>query len=358
MLDLSKIVDNYIKLRTDRQSAPKKFLNDERPYMIFQTPDGDIWGDNRTPEQCFNANIKYIEASLTVASDHLPVLEPWFGTGVYANMYGSKYVWRDGEAPATHYMFSNIDEVKNLKKPNWNDSEIAHLILDTIRYFKSKTGDAIPIICTDTQSASDTATLLLDASEVFIGCLLEPEIMYQFMNDINQCVIEFTQVQSELIGNALLKPGHIMLCQDNFSGYSISDDNLAVGSPSVNRQFNLPLNEHIGQALGGVAIHSCGNWTHTMPFIKELVPSCVSIDCAIDESWDPNPNTPSEVRDAMAGSGIAIHARLSGKTDVMLEQAKDLLHPDLKLIIHPNYIDDYTAAKNYEALEHLLSGYY
>ena len=171
-----------------------------------------------------------------------------------------------------------MEEVRGVGKPAWEGSEVAHLVLDTIRYFKARTGNAIPINWTDTQSAHDTAALILDASEVFLGCLADPELMMDFMRAINASIIEFSRVQSEAIGDALIRPGHIMLSQPAFSGMSISDDNLAVGSPEVNCACNLPLDEEIGQAMGGVAIHSCGAYAHTMPHIACLTPSCVAID--------------------------------------------------------------------------------
>ena len=255
-----KTVDKYQDLRAEREEKSELFLNGGRPYMIFQTPSGDVWGDIRTKQKSFAENIEYIDKSLDVPSDHLPVMEPWFGTGVYANMYGCPYVWREGEAPAVHYKYHSINEISDVVKPNWENSEIAQLVIDTIEYFKSKTGDAIPIIWTDTQSASDTATLILDACEVMTCSLLEPEKIMRFMNQVNDLVIEFSQVRSEYIGDALVMPGHIMLSNKGLTGMSISDDNLAVASPDVNAKFNLPLNERVGKAMGGVAIHSCGRW--------------------------------------------------------------------------------------------------
>jgi len=354
--DVKKVVDRYADQRAIREPRAASFFNGTRPYLIFQAPPND-WR-SRTPEQSFIENFNNISAALDVPSDHLPVMEPWFGTGVYANMYGCPYVWRENEAPAVHYKYHSVDEIRNITKPRWQDSEIARLVLDAIRYFKSKTGDAIPIALTDTQSASDTATLVLDASEVFAGCLLEPEAIMRFMRTINELVIEFSSVQMELIGDALAMPGHIMLNNKGFKGISISDDNLAVASPKVNASFNLPLDEAIGHALGGIAIHSCGPWARSMPMLKDKSSTCVAIDCAIDNSCDPNPNAPEAVRDALAGLGIHAHVRLTCVTDKMLETVKRVLHPDLKLIVHPAFIDLPTAERNYEALDSLLSEFY
>lgn len=357
--EIKKITDKFQQIRGMRASLAEKFISGKRPYLIFQTlGGGKVWSDVRTPEQCFYENMKYLDDSLAVVSDHLPVIEPWFGTGVYANMYGCPYVWRDGEAPAVHYKYLSLEELRGLKKPGWEKSDIAKLVLDTIKYIKARTGNNIPIIFTDPQSACDTATLITDASEVFTGCLLEPELVFNYMQGINDLLIEFSRVQAELIGDALVKPGHIMLCNDGLTGYSLSDDNLAVASPQVNETFNLVFDEQVGKAFGGVAIHSCGNWSQTMPLVKKIVPSCVAIDCALDKTCDPNPNEPEKVRDAFAGSGIHVHIRMTGETAKMLEIVRRALHQEIKYIIHPDFIDLPTAEQNYAELNFLLSAYY
>jgi uroporphyrinogen-III decarboxylase len=358
MDNINHIVTSYEKLRADRTPLGEKFLSGERPYMIYQPPSGNLYADMRTPEQSFIENMKLIQVSLDTPSDHIPVLEPWFGTGIYASMYGCEYVWRDGEAPAVHYRYHRIDEVRNITKPRWEDSPVAHLVLDTIRYFKQRTGDAIPIVWTDTQSASDTATLILDACEVFAACIEEPETVMAFMRSINQMIIEFSRVQSEWIGDAGIHPGHTFVNNNHFRGLSVSDDNIPVGSPAVNRRFNLVLDEELGRAVGGVAIHSCGRWTHTMPYVKELVPSCVAIDCALDKDNDPDPCDPEKVRDIMQGSGIPVKVRMTGETERMLATVKKLLHPNLRLVVQPAFIDVPTAERNYAELQSLLSGYY
>jgi len=158
-----------------------------------------------------------------------------------------------------------------------------------------------------------------------------------------------------VIGDAGIHPGHIFLNNSHFQGLSISDDNIAVASPAVNRRFNLVLDEEIGRAMGGVLIHSCGRWMSTMRLVKETAPSCLAIDCALDKDCDPDPCDPEKVRDAMQGSGIIVCARMTGDTERMLAAVKKLLHPNLKVILHPAFIDVPTAERNYAALEELLS---
>ena len=50
---------------------------------------------------------------------------------------------------------------------------------------------------------------------------------------------------------------------------SLSDDMLAVVSPSLYEQFVVPYNERIAAEFGGVVIHSCGSWEHNLPAVAE-----------------------------------------------------------------------------------------
>ena len=356
---IKDFVDKYEATHAEREAKAAAFADGSRPYMIFQPPAlAPIYGNVRSSEDCFRVNVEYTLNSLELPSDHLHAFEAWFGTGVIPNVYGCPYVWRDDDAPCVHYRYHELDEVRGLRHPHWSEGEITKLVMETIRYFKARTGDTIPIQLTDTQSAHDNATLILDAAVVFSSCLLEPELILEFMRGINQVTIDFSKAQVEEIGDALVRPGRIMVSSAGYSGISLADDNLFVGSPATNAAINFPLNQEFGAAMGGVAIHSCGNWSHSMHLLKDLVPSCVAIDCAVDHDMDPNPCPPEKVRDAIAGTGIPLHARMTGDTEKMLETVKRLLHPDLRLIVRPICTDLEMAERNYAALESLLSDYY
>ena len=64
------------------------------------------------------------------------------------------------------------------------------------------------------------------------------------------------------------------------------------------------------------------------------------------------------MRDALAGTGIVLHARMAADTDGMLDVVRRLLHPDLRLIVHPNCPDRPTAERNYDVLAKVLGEFY
>ncbi|MGC8778258.1 MAG: hypothetical protein ACP5Q4_06225, partial [Candidatus Caldatribacteriaceae bacterium] len=50
----------------------------------------------------------------------------------------------------------------------------------------------------------------------------------------------------------------------------VSEDLLALLSPKLYREFALPYLTRLSQTFGGVFIHSCGNFVHNLPVLREV----------------------------------------------------------------------------------------
>lgn len=331
--EIAKVIDKYERAYENRIAKLEAFDAGLQPWLVSVVGSSTFYKNCHTVDESLNANLADFEKSLDIASDTLPFLEPWFGTGAYAEAFGCEYVWREGECPATRYAYKTLDEVRDLEKPRIKDGKIFTMVLDAIELFRTCTKGRLPMIMTDTQSAHDTATLILDAAEVFVASYSEPESLAKFLGIINELIADFSQAQIDAIGDSIARPGHIMSCtRTNGWGISISDDNLAVASPDVNSRFLLPYDEELGERFGGLAIHSCGNWGHTMPLVAGLK-NIRMIDCALTKQADPNPNIPEVIRDNFRGSGITVQVRVGSDAEAALSQLERIWVPDLKLIV-------------------------
>ena len=281
------------------------------------------------------------------------------GTGVYANAFGCEYVWRPGASPAVHYRYHSLEEVAELPEPRIEDSPIMLRVLATIERFREMTGDRLPIAPTDTQSANDSATLILDACEVLAGAYTNPAVTHRLLAQVNRLIIDFTRRQIEAIGPAPLAcPGHIMVSDPTWRGLSISDDNLAVVSPHVGREFCLRYDQELAEAFGGVAIHSCGRWQHLMPDAARMR-KLVQVDCSVHRDCDPNPNEPEVVRDAFAGSDVAVKVRGPNDIEAWLALLPQLAHRQLRLIVQLAMAPDPVQAEaNYLRMDRALTALY
>ena len=231
------------------------------------------------------------------------------------------------------------------------------MVIDCINNFKEKTQGKLPIVYTDTQSPFDTATLVLDASEFFSACYTDEETVMQFMQTITDLTIEFSKEQMQAIGSdCLVKPGHIFPASTKLRGIALSDDNIAVASPDINERVAMPFNQQIADVFGGLAVHSCGNWSHTMPIYKNLQ-GLYMIDCALSLECDPNPNAPALVREGLRGSDVIAKVRV-GKDMANVEKIlNDLIVPDLHTIVQIEY-EEGIAGENYKRINGMLEELY
>jgi hypothetical protein len=365
LMDMPELLDFYAKRREQRERRLREFLTTNRPgFLVVQHPLETllrVFGPCNSIEEIYRNNIAYIEEKLAIDwTDDLPFLEPWIGTGVYANAFGCEYHFRDDIAPHVRYRYHKIEELRGIECPDYRNSPIMTMALDCIDYFRERTRDGLPIALTDTQSPFDTATLVLDAAELFTACYAEPDTVSDFLNKITDLIIEFSQAQIERIGPDLLaQPGHLMPSIVGGPGISISDDNLAVSSPSVNRRFALPVNERLAVHFEGLSIHSCGIWTHTMSMLADL-PNITAIECAVGYGrgdHDPNLNSPAEVRRIAERSPLIVKARFDGDLDKALAALDELASPRMRLIAHLGY-DPENAERNYRRVTERLEQVY
>ena len=360
-MDIERLCDLYDQRREERLEKLEQFWSGARNYLIVQRPDYHLWGECNSVEGVWLNNLLHMESWLSMDwSDELPHMQPWFGTGVYANAFGCEYLWRSGEAPDTRVRYQTIDEVQDLSMPDWQKSPVMKMVLDCIDLLVERTGGRFPVALTDTQSPCDTATLVLDSTEFFVGCYTHEETVADFMDTIASLIIEFSREQARRIGEELVsRPGHVMPSLPGFHGITLSDDNLAVSSPELNEKFSLPADQKVSDAIGGMAIHSCGVWDHTMKVLHGS--KVMAVDCSVSPRWDPTPMKPEAVRAALAGSGIVVKARCGGTEDEILHAISALGGEDMRLILDIARIDDddetyrQTAEINYSIAEEALA---
>ena len=187
------LIDSYRGLHEELSPRLDAFADGGQPFLIVQSAPLDVYTNCNTVADVFDENIKFFERQLAVKSDWLPYLEPWMGTGVYANAFGCEYMWREGDSPAAHYRYHSLEEIVGLPALEISDSPIMAKVLDTIAYFREHTGDSLPIALTDTQSANDTATLVVDAASVLMGCYTEPETIHSILRQINSLIMRILQ---------------------------------------------------------------------------------------------------------------------------------------------------------------------
>ncbi len=103
-------------------------------------------------------------------------------------------------------------------------------------------------------------------------------------------------------------------------------------SPRAYRQFCVDNDARIGAAFGGTAIHSCGNWARWVEAVKAN-PKLITVDAAFTQATDPAFNSAAAFRDAFAGTGIIVHARMVGDPEEVVARARELWAPGMRLVV-------------------------
>jgi hypothetical protein len=331
--DLELLTDLWHRRVAERERGILDFYAGRRQWLVTQRPGYFIYGEcNSVPDIVAN-NLRQMQSWLEFPwTDELPHLEPWIGTGAYASAFGCDYLWRSGEAPDVRARFSRIEEVRGITKPDWRRSPVMRMVLDSIDALIEATQGRFPVSATDPQSPYDTATLALDTSEFFTACYTEPETVAAFVGTITDLLIEFTRVQWDRIGaGRVAKPGHSIPSHPALSGITLSDDNLAVASPLVNERVSLPANRRLSDAFGGLFLHSCGTWHHTMR--AAVAHGATGIDCVVQRVCDPTPDDPADVREALEGTGVMVHARFGQDIDALLADLPRIAGPGLRIMV-------------------------
>ncbi len=363
-MELERLSDLYLRRCEERRDGMERFWAGTRGWLVIQRPSYHLWGECNSVEGVYQNNLRHMESWLSMQwSDELPHLQAWFGTGVYANAFGCEYYWREGEAPDTHVRYPRIEDVRGLARPDWRRGTVMAMVLECIDVLKERTRGRFPIALTDTQSPCDTATLVLDTSEFFTACYTEEETVDELMGTISDLIVEFSREQARHIGDELVsRPGHVIPSLPGLGGLTLSDDNLAVSSPRINERFSLRYDQRIAEQMGGVAIHSCGVWDHTMKLLRGR--GTMAVDCSVSPRWDPTPMTPSQVRAALGGTGIIVKARCGGTPEEVEQAVAALGGPDMRLILDIARVDEDEAAyaraaeANYKLASDLLSRAY
>ncbi len=270
--------------------------------------------------------------SMDYLTDAPTYLEPWYGIGVTAAAFGGEYVWPEGQSPAVLPLYRTVGEVPPLTPRPWQEAQITRHVMAMIDMFLEETGGRLPMSWSDLQNPLNVATELVDTSAFFTGFIEEPEKVRAILAALTDEVIRFTQEQTARIGSCLVRPGHGYASARCGTGLGLSSDNLVMISPRAYRQFCVDNDARIGAAFGGTAIHSCGNWARWVEAVKAN-PKLITVDAAFTQATDPAFNSAAAFRDAFAGTGIIVHARMVGDPEEVVARARELWAPGMRLVV-------------------------
>jgi len=311
---------------------------------------GEVFRDGcRDMRESLRWQLGALARTLDYRTDAPTYLEPWYGIGTTAAAFNAEYEWLPGQAPAVKTCAASVEEAARLVAGDPASVPILRYTLETIEYFLSQTKGRVPVSWCDIQAPINVAGGLVEISQLLLGVYEQPETVRAILAAISDELIRFTRRQSELIGPALARPGHGFASARTGTGIGLSTDNLIMMSPAMFEEFCVADCARIGEAFGGTAIHSCGDWGRWLGAVKQI-PNLTMVDGAFSPQTDPAYNQCEEFRDGLAGTGVVLHARIVGDADEVLARVRRLWTPGVKLIVGTHIQDPAEQHRAYEAI--------
>jgi hypothetical protein len=286
----------------------------------------------RDREASLRHQLGALSKSMEYEADIPNFLEPWYGIGTVASAFGTDYHWEPGQSPSVCNRLGSVRDVLKARDIPVAETAIGRQTLAMIRYFLDETQGRLPMSFTDTQSALNIAGGLVDITSLLMEMMDDPETVRQVLRRVGDRLIEFTSLQQEIIGKATVYPGHGFASSRVFSGLGISADNVLMVGSEMYREIVADEDVRDCAPFGGIAFHSCGDWSDRIPMVKTLQGLRV-VDAAFGAETDPAPNPPELFSEAFANTNIVLNARIVGDADTVERMTRRLWRPGMKLIV-------------------------
>lgn len=240
----------------------------DTPYWLFGEAPDTIPDDYFTSVKSqFDHQMALVERHFEAVpdDDYIPLLFPWYGTGVLPSALGSEVVFPPKMDPVVvGAVLETPADVRKLRMPDPEKDGLMPKVLECIRYMKAHSD--LPVSFTDCQGPLNIALSLCGAERLFLWLYEAPRAVHELMDFCTEALIQWVKAQKAaarqpLNGGAM---PHAIWLPDGLGGVWMSDDDLAVISAPQYREFVVPYNGRVLQAFGGGTIHFCGTAEHQL----------------------------------------------------------------------------------------------
>ena len=262
----------YAEFSAEADLRYAAFLAKQQGVAVWQrVRAGEVFRDGcRDRQESLRWQLGALARTMDYLTDAPTYLEPWYGIGTTAAAFGAEYEWFPGQSPAVMPRYLDIGEVPQVLERLPGLAPVLASTLMTIEYFLEQTHGQVPMSWCDIQGPINAAGGLVDVSQLLAAFYEDPERVQAILATVSDELIRFTKKQSEVIGGLLARPGHGFASSRAGTGIGLSTDNLIMVSPAMFEEFCVADCARIGDAFGGTAIHSCGNWGRWIEAVKKI----------------------------------------------------------------------------------------
>ncbi len=193
-------------------------------------------------------------------NDDVPLINTYCSVPIVPQAFGCQIEYSPDGIAWSKSAIIDINRVWSLKPMKISEAPLIHRLSQWIDYAQCRLGTEVPFWTSDLQSPFSVAVEIVDSSELFIACITQPKAVHHLCQMITDFSIEWMRRHLSQMEHPGFPGRNFPSISDNI-GICIADDTpLVMLSPEMYREFALPYNSQIGEAFGGIHIHSCGNY--------------------------------------------------------------------------------------------------
>ena len=204
-------------------------------------------------------------------NDWPPFIDTMCTVVMVPEAFGCEVVYPATEdMPWAKHAVYDISKVWDLKPKKPSDVFSIRRNAEWIDYAQRRMGTDLPIWTLDIQSPFSVAAQIVEPTELMTACITDPKAVHHVCRMVTDYWIEMMQEHLRQMEHPGF-PGRIFPCISQNIGIVIADDTpLIMLSPEMYREFALPYNCEIGEAFGGVHLHSCGDFSHNIDSLLHI----------------------------------------------------------------------------------------
>lgn len=275
-----RVYEKMVKVYEHDEDAKMPYIIADVNYWLDGSLDANYPSDYFTdPESMTLYQVDKIKKHIErYEDDYVPLLFPWYGTGVVPSALGCKVKFHDyGDPSIEGTVVHEPQEVYKLMKPDYQRDGLMPRVLETIRYMKEHTD--LPISTTDPQGPLNIALCLCGVEKLFVWMYTNPKEVHYLMNFCTEVFIEWVEEQKRHIGDnyGIGAMPHGIILPERFGGIWLADDDCTIISSDMYEEFVIPYNERIFKHFNGGTIHFCGSAQHQIKNMLKM-DSCVGVN--------------------------------------------------------------------------------
>gem|GEM_PF-1090845 len=240
----------------------------ERPpdrYPFVYMPTFNYYDDVDTPERRLDKTLDECLLHGRLHDDFIPSVFPGCRQATIPNLFGAREIVMENDYAAEKLIRDPAD-IDRLPEPATGPGTLARDWLDMQAWFVEATDGRLPVHVVDMQGPADVCGNLWSYDAFLMAAYEDPERFHRLMGRVTDAFVMFWKLQADLLGDLFV--GTHLFGWDwvpSGVGATVSADSLVMISPDFYREFYQPYIERIARDLGGVTVHSCGNFGAVLP---------------------------------------------------------------------------------------------